>query len=131
MGYCVVVEHSNIAIDKNNVDKAIRLLGELMEEVSCFSWVGTKTVKDCLERNDLVGALREWRYCFHESKDGDVSFNWFTGEKWGDDERLWAALAPVIDATAVIVYRGEDGNRWRYSFNGTNITEQSGQTVWV
>ena len=146
MGYCVSVG-GVVKIKKTNADKTIKLLGELMDSVNergggssfiggeiryrYFSWVSTNTVKDCLKNNDLVGALREWRYIFNESDSGDLCFEYFDGEKLGDDEVLWEALAPAIDKGGELEYRGEDDARWRYLFDGTGMTEQVGQTIWI
>ena len=145
MGYYVDVR-GDVVIKKDKVKEAIKRLGELMDgagdlgrgcayaegavQERFFSWVGTNQVKEHLSKSDLVGALREWRYEFAETSDGDVCFEYFEGSKWGDDEHLWIALAPVIEAESVIEFHGEDDCRWRYVFNGDDFSEENGTVVW-
>ena len=144
MGYCIDV-CGDLAIREENIPVAIDCLKELMKGISekgggssyrggeClerfFSWVNTERVIVHLETNNLYGALREWRYDFVENQ-SNVEFNYFLGEKWGDDEYLWQALAPAIDSGSVIEYCGEDGHRWRYLFEDNGVKEQNAVITW-
>ena len=59
----------------------------------------------------LEDAFYEWRYeC---AKDGDgFQVYAFAGDKWGDDEQLFLAIAPFCEGEIYI--HGEDGNSWGY-----------------
>ncbi len=160
MGYHVEVTLTCTVIRAARVPKAVEALKELMAEVrecggggswqqgkktnACYSWVTTATVVEAVERGDIIAALKEWRY---EASEGDpmtpteqlaagslysdVHIEYFTGEKWGDDDQLWAALAPFIDTDAVATFRGEDDHLWRYVFRaGNHYTAQTGTIVW-
>jgi hypothetical protein len=159
MGYCVDAT-IDVLIPGDGVPGAIQALLKLMNEVQDqggggvfkggqtvsrnYSWVGTEQVVAALTTLDLVKALEEWRYdaSAEESSDleklatpdrppfGDVRVEWFSGEKWGDDEKLWTVLAPFVQKGGSIEWRGEDDERWRYVFTGEGMKEQRGMTVW-
>lgn len=159
MGYCIDVTINDVVIPAAKVPGAIKALLELMSQVdsighggswaggrktsSHFSWVSTEAVVKALKKGDLATALDEWRYeCEDVNKDelevlgdalkdyADVKLAYFTGEKLGQDEELWCALAPFVRKGGTMEFRGEDDARWRYVFDGEGMIEQTGKTVW-
>lgn len=81
---------------------------------SNYSWVdsppagGFKTLEE---------ALKNWRYDYSDD------YIYFTGEKLGDDNKLWGTLAPLIEEGSYIQCHGEDGFIWRWVFDGTGMKE--------
>jgi hypothetical protein len=61
---------------------------------------------------------------------GDITGLEFTGEKYGDCPLLFTTLAPYIEAGSVIEYHGEDGDKWRYVFDGKTIKVTKPKVVW-
>jgi hypothetical protein len=60
-----------------------------------FSWILTQSFVDA---RTLEEALQAWRWDPSLDEDGDIDgLLDFQGEKWGDDDVLWAALAPFVD----------------------------------
>jgi hypothetical protein len=56
----------------------------------------------------------------------------FTGQKLGDDNILFAALAPYVEADSYITMVGEseDGDEfWRWVFDGQHVYRVRGQAV--
>ena len=159
MGYCVTAT-CDVLIPGDRVEEAIKAIRQLMLSVSengsggqfgggvktesWYSWVGTAEVLRALANNDLVKALEEWRYEAEagEKADleklatpdrsvfGDVRVNYFSGEKLGDDEKLWKALAPFVKSGSTIEWHGEDDAHWRYLFENGELTAQHGMVVW-
>tara|TARA_Y100000310_G_scaffold334383_1_gene414044 strand:+ start:824 stop:1306 length:483 start_codon:yes stop_codon:yes gene_type:complete len=159
MGYDVEMEMCGVAIPADKVAGAITALKELMacvqergrggtfapgkEPVRHYSWVRTAIANEALEKEDLPAFFDEWRYdaAWEDSlspveqlvtgKDySTVHISFFSSSKWGDEEKLWSALAPFIEEGATIECRGEDGTLWRYLFTGGEMVEQSGKIVW-
>jgi len=86
-----------------------------------YSWVDSKRV---LAARDFKGAMGEWRYSVAlDAVTGDCTDINFTGEKAGDEEELFGAIAPYVTAGSYLEYHGEDGAIWRWVFDGTTATE--------
>ena len=85
-----------------------------------YSWVSTREV---LAAPDLKEAMKEWRYeLTTDPVTGDHTSITFTGEKSGDEDVLFLAIAPYVTAGSYIEFMGEDGARWRWVFDGTTAT---------
>lgn len=131
MGYCIDQLGSQFHIKSEAAPyahSAIRNLfgkgGETITDSSGrhYRWVGTKEV---LAAPTLKEAMKEWRY--HLTTDaltGDFTSITFTGEKSGDEDVLFPAIAKYVTAGSYIEFRGEDGAHWRWVFDGTTATEQ-------
>jgi hypothetical protein len=145
MGYDVEISCDSVIVRASKVGAAIKAMGLLMGRVldSHYSWVDTDAVDKALEAEDLCAALEEWRYGatagdpmtpVEQLATGkmftDVRVDYFHGSKLGDDELLWAALAPFIDHEASITFRGEDDTYWRYVFLDGSLIEQHGSIFW-
>ncbi|MAH47424.1 hypothetical protein CMI37_16490 [Candidatus Pacearchaeota archaeon] len=147
MGYSVTVECEGVCVPSTRVRKALSAIKELMldELTSDYSWVDRAEALKAVKHENLVAALRAWRY---EAEEGDlpspveqlahpdqvfrsVNVYYFSGEKWGDDEDLWRALAPFLQSGGVITFYGEDRAAWRYLFEHGKMTEQHGEYVFL
>jgi hypothetical protein len=134
MGYCIFVKPVTLKIkhaDKPAALKAIKALKgkERIDDSSGrhFSWVS----HDFEKLKTLEEMLCEWRWNSKIDEDtGDVIGLEFTGEKYGDDDLLFKALAPFIEAGAVIEFRGEDGAQWKYVFDGVTYKEKHSKVVY-
>ena len=154
MGYYVDTLDFNIVITKDKFDKAIEHFHSLMTRVdecgrggqfkdgekvkTWYAWVTTSAVLEALDFEDkaqaLIKAFREWGYEFEKTTDGSEirSINLVCREmsKWGDDEHLWNAIAPVLDHNHYIKWCGEENDYWQYKFSDGTLNESSGQIVW-
>ena len=109
----------------------------------CFDWVRTEPLHRALKEGDIIQALKEWRYEAETlwvsdleklatlSEYEDVFIKCFNSDRWGDDDRLWRALAPYIESGAIIEMRVEEQHYWRYVFQGGKLIEQQGHIEWV
>ena len=71
-------------------------------------------------------AMRDWRYPVETDDNGNVIDINFSGEKLGDEDQLWSAIAPFVTAGSYIAMMGEDGSHWRWFFDGATATEHVG-----
>lgn len=70
----------------------------------------------------LESALRAWRWEAEFSpEDGSIINLIFLREKLGSEDTLFAVLAPYVEAGCYIEIRGEDGDFWRWVFDGENV----------
>lgn len=92
-----------------------------------YSWVNNSAV---LEAETLADALSAWRWDAHLSDNGDVSYLYFRGEKAGQDDVLFRAIAPYVTSGSYVCMRGEDGALWRWYFEGGRCLEQEGKVFY-
>jgi hypothetical protein len=60
--------------------------------------------------------LLAWRYESSQLPDGSVRLDRYRGEKWGDDEALYRALAPFVAGHGDIHIQSEEDHEYRYHF---------------
>ena len=141
MGYWVSIELNTVHVPAEKVTECLAAINAMHEAKtlkmnagggsstgdSWYSWVdnppegGFKT---------LVEAFGAWRYEARiDEKCGCVIVQDFTGSKWGDDEQLYAVIAPFVKE-GLIECRGEDGALWRYALADGELAEEHGQIVW-
>lgn len=133
MGYCMEMTNSNFVVKKENFAKALESLKSVFtpENMTCkdyingveyphFSWVNTKTV---LESVTLEEAIEEIRYTPIYNSDGDISNVEFTGEKYGDEDIFFKALAPYVEDNSYLSFEGEDGATWKWKFNNGEVEQ--------
>ena len=133
MGYFIEQTDSNFIIKKENFKDALNNLKAVFtpdkmtcidylqgEEYPHFSWVDTNTV---LDSETLEEALVEIRYnpIFNDS--GDIINVEFLGQKYGDEEIFFTALAPFVEKDSYISFEGEDERKWTWYFNGKEVRQ--------
>lgn len=124
MGYCIdLINGENFIIKKENFEKALEGLKSVFvpEKMPIcdalgkhFSWVCTLGV---LESKTLEAALREIRYATIIDDNGDITGLIFTGEKYGNENIFFTALAPWVENGSFLSFQGEDGGKWTWKFN--------------
>ena len=149
MGYCMTQRDSMFTIKKENKEAALEAIKELAKPEkmegkasggrwSCgsngkreeifYSWV---TTSDFLNASCLEDAIRAWRWCLESDNDsGDVIGIYFEGEKLGNDEILFDAIAPFVEEGSFLEMSGEDGALWRWSFDGKEMEEKYANINW-
>lgn len=91
-----------------------------------FSWVDTE---DFVNADTLKDALREWRWSVEEDGEGNIYDIYFEGEKLGDDNILFEAIAPYVKSGSFIQMCGEDGTIWRWVFENSKCEEKYAELV--
>jgi hypothetical protein len=85
------------------------------QKLGYYHWVNTKTL---LDAKTIEEHLNEWRWEPTTEADGSISSLDFSGEKYGDEEQLFDALAPFVTVGSYIIMSGDDNDYWRWYFNG-------------
>jgi len=128
----------NFDIEKENVKKALEALKALdpakdgahggSRHETWFSWVDTETYQNAETLHD---AMIEWKWKIDTDEEtGDVENIFFVGEKLGDDPILFNAIAPFVKKGSYIEMQGEEGDRWRWVFDGKKCHELSPEIKW-
>lgn len=110
--------------------EAIRNLygGETIRDSSGrhFSWVS----ENFHTLTDAAQLLEAWRWDVEFDDDGNIDTVHFLGEKLGDDNILFDAIAPFVKAGSYVEMSGEDGDRWRWIFDGEAMLEKQAKVSW-
>lgn len=127
MGYCIEMTESKFTIKKENFTNALNDLKNVFvpENMTTydyydgkrhphFSWVSTESV---LESKSLEEALKEIRYQPVFDDAGNICDIEFTGQKYGDEEIFFKALAPHVESGSYLRFKGEDGDTWTWDFD--------------
>jgi len=140
MGYCMILMYSEFHIAAEDVPKALKAIQEMESRVSDrgsgftaqgghvvsrnYAWVSEGFSK--IKSFDRI--MEEWRWEAVMDDDGNVDEIQFLGEKLGDDEQLFEAIAPYVKAGSYIEMEGEDGSRWQWTFDGKQMVGKSMET---
>lgn len=126
MGYYMNMVSSDVKIKHENFDKTLAAIRTLAGKETIkdsggphFSWVG----HDWDRLPTLSETLLEWRWEPIFDNEDIVSLR-FRGEKYGDCKHLFDVIAPFVEKGSVIEMRGEDGEQWRWVFDGVSCKER-------
>jgi hypothetical protein len=123
MGYYVNQGDSRFWIRAEKIPAAFEALKALG---SAHSWVSA----DADKAQNFEELIQCWRWSvYHDKESGDIDEICFDGEKYGDEEWLFDAIGPYVEAGSYINLQGEDGCVWRFYFNGSEAFMQDGITI--
>ncbi len=118
MGYSIEQLDVEFRIKKENFRPCLKALKEANVELS-------------LNTSDLKTALEECRWTpYIDTDHGDIVYIEFTGDKLMDDEEIFDAIAPYVEAGSFIGIQGEDRSMWKWVFNGKECLEKSAVIDW-
>ena len=131
MGYYMENREAHFVIKAKNVPaalEAIRSLAKQTHKGSGGSWSGGKVLsknfawvntEEIANAKNIQEAFETWRWTVDlNDETGDVCSIYFDGEKMGDEDHLFNAVAPYVESGCYIEMSGEDGAIWRWSFDG-------------
>jgi len=134
MGYSMWCMESDFKILQENHDKALEAIKALAGKETItgygtphFSWV---TTEHFLKARHIEDALEEWRWSVEFNERGDISSIGFEGEKLGDEDVLFNAIAPFVVEGSYIQMGGEDQYSWRWVFVDNRCVEIPGKTTY-
>ena len=148
MGYYISTPNTHFSIRTADLPKFFDLVTELMKDetverlgnggsyankektASWYSWVDTQRVRDAIEAKDIERVFEEWgyelrflhdhdgiSYCRLDIRDGNA--------KIGDEEKFFAAIAPVVVDGSYLDCAGEDGEEWRWMWENGKFFSQN------
>lgn len=128
MGYEMSQRDARFLIRAENKAGALAAIKILAARPGHLAWVEKQELEDA---HSLEHALEEWGWdTIHDEETGDVIGISFAREKAGDEEKLFAAIAPFVEAGSYIEMSGEDGARWRWCFDGKSLSTKQATITW-
>ena len=124
---------SDVYIPKERQKFAFQAIVDLLKDRlsrpvahSPFAFVETARLgKAC----DLLEALGALRWIPETDEAGNIVSLEFTGEKLGDEEQIFRAIAACVKEGSAIQMAGEEGNVWRWLFKEETVVCQNGEIV--
>jgi hypothetical protein len=146
MGYCIDLMDVNLTIPAEHLDEAYRRMQDLnkpendhlkrggsfgpgKERVLWFSWMnGRYTDGECVDAADILDELRfNNRY---DEASRTLRVIGFDGEKIGQEDLFFDAIADLVTPGSFVEWLGEDGARWRWVFDGQTRKEVWARMEW-
>jgi len=94
-----------------------------------FSWMDANYPETCLNFDSLMKELGfETTY---DEATGDLIDIVYTNEKSGQQDLFLAALAPFVEVGSYIIWRDNEGDRWKNVFAGGVMTTKKGRVVYA
>lgn len=124
MGYNIKVA-VDMFIPRDNVAGCLEAINDLHYNNKSYCWV-----RSIDGYTDIVDALRNWRYSATVRPNGDVTVDYFLGEKLGSDDVLYAAIAPFVKDGSTVYVTGEDDAHWKHVFTDGKCTQYSGRVIY-
>jgi hypothetical protein len=132
LGYSAHQTDSRFRIPVANLRPALLAVKTLTAEPRHFSWVNKQDVFEAGSLDDVLDCWG-WQIESDAKQDdgpGHIIGIRFTSEKIGDEDALFGALAPFVDAGSYIEMSGEDGDRWRWVFDSATCTMVRPKVTW-
>jgi hypothetical protein len=137
MGYYMMQGESEVIIRSKDFDAALAAIKKLAGKGktrdtggSHYSWVHDD---EYLSARTLEEALVVWGWMPEfdgQGNIGDITDLMFEREKIGDEDVLFNAIAPYVKRGSYICMTGEDGEQWRWYFDGKRCVQQTGRVVY-
>lgn len=122
MGYYISQREADFTIKKENFPAVLKIIKGLELGGWCT---------DIPKNADIKEAFECWRWEVDYDSHGNISSIYFTGEKHsGDEEGFLKAIAPYVEAGSYIEMSGEEGEIWRWVFDGHNCEEVTAGLDW-
>lgn len=126
MGYYINQEDADFRILAGNIPAAHQALRNAAEGQD-WGWVDMDVVATAPTFREAMSVAR-WEVFMNDA--GDVIDIAFDGEKAAEEDEPLAAIAPFVEAGSWIEMSGEEGERWRWTFDGKTIDEERAMLVW-
>lgn len=121
MGYYMELMESKFKMKSDSKDKALDALKDLAKRKSLV-WVYNEEVKNASTFEEAMQGCR-WAV---EDKMNSI---YFEGEKYGDDDLIFNAIAPYVEDGSYIQINGEDGAIWRWVFENGKCFERQATLI--
>jgi len=132
MGYCMNQRETDFRMTAENCLAAKNFLQEAYKRASKDgevpqNWVSWHSV---LNAKTFPRMMQEFRWEVKMNDEGNVVGIEFSGEEIGDEGLFFQMLAPYVEAGCFIEMQGEDGEMWRWCFDGTNCESKYPDISW-
>ncbi len=140
MGDYIYSMPSDFRVRHQNQDAALNAIKSLKGSETCnkgrfpnldspdhFAFISAQSY---LQAGSLLDAMNCWRWDFEEEVSGDLISPSFLGQKLGDEDVLFAAIAPYVEKGSFIQVFSQSSNEiWRWVFSGAGVSREYAQIV--
>lgn len=123
MGYCISLEEGSIEIKKENMKNVISVLKSYLEN-NTLRWIDGNWDED----DGLEDIWHDLRYDLIK-KDDYYEIIDFSGEKYGDDNKIFDMIAPYCE-DGYLQFCGEDGEHFRFIIKDGKFKEKYADLSW-
>jgi len=142
MGYCISQRAALFNIPAANKAPALERVKRMPEDTSrasgsClmggsviskhFAFVNAEHLAAA---QTLEEAFAAWRWEADGDKAGNIDNINFSGDRSGDDELMFGAIAEFVESGSYIEMQGEDGAIWRWCFDDGKFSEKGATITW-
>lgn len=127
VGYDMRQVESQFLIKAERKAGALEALKALARTGRNIRWVDNDRL---LSSDSLRAALAEFGWNVYFDALVDIILIRFGAEKSGDEDLLFSTIAPYVQAGSFIEMTGEDGERWRWVFDGKEVHKLTAKIVW-
>ena len=140
MGYSIFILETNFRVTKENTDLVLVALKRLCQSQRIVS-LNNETFaaanqdlafvknESVVNASDIYDALSGVRWSPHLDDEGNIENLEFTGEKLGDEQLLFDAIAEYVEDSSYIVVAGDEGKVWRWRFEDGKCHCELGKVV--
>lgn len=121
MSYTMEQTETQFFMDSSNLEPARKAI---LAAMSGFDWFKKRNALT------LESAVAQCDWSLEFDDDDNVTGIEHLNEYEGQEKKLFVALAPYVKPGSYIQMRGEDGELWRWYFDGTTCTEQEPAITW-
>jgi hypothetical protein len=145
MGYCMDLRAAKFHVAADKKDAALAAIKNIMgpenrPKMHGGSWEGGKQTgwwyswvkcEDVLKCISLDSAMALWGWPVDvDTATGDIDGIRFDGEKIGQEDEMFKAIAPFVTSGSWVEMQGEDGTLWRWSWCDGVFREQNARILW-
>lgn len=147
MGYYISTPQTSFSIRTSDLPRFFDLVANLMSDKNVeengnggsytngkqsswwYSWVNTEDVRKAVADRDISRIFECWGYDLELLREEDGITHYYLDirdgdAKIGDEEKFFAAIAPVVIHGCFVDVRGEDGERWRWLWENGKFFSQ-------
>lgn len=155
MGYYITLMNSHFVIRQSNLPKFFDLVGRMVTDENIeknasgysllangtkthhYSWISTDRLRNAIASNNMTNVFEQFRYSIEFSHSvGEMNFyrirfadNNGGDQKIGDEEKLFAAIAEIVEDGSFIDIQGEDNLRWRWIWENGKFFQQDEEDI--
>ena len=134
MGYVMFVIDARVRIEKRHFPQALAAIWALKGRETTglvgfqhFMWINNSD--DFLNAETLKDALKIWRWGYETDDQGNIDELEFLGEKLGNEDILFEAIAPYVSTGSEIRAASEEGIVWRWRFHEGQVVKENGRII--
>ena len=95
------------------------------KDVAHFMWISAKDFSQAKTLEEMFGTLR-WPVHIDEIGIEEIDFS---GEKLGDEDIFFSAIAPYVEEASYIMVANEEGEIWKWVFTGQVCKRQKARII--